>query len=224
MGAVAFAILFAYLKVSHRGGLGWKQRVRRIDLVGNLILVASTVLILYSLTYGGSRYPWSNPHIIALQVVGLVLMVVFFFYERSPWCVFPVAPKVLFSSRTSVAAFFITFNDGMLIYWATYFFPLYFQSVRGASPEQSGLNLLVLAIIFPFFTAVCGGILAKTIEYKILHIVGIGVIAIGFGVCYLLDQHSSTGMWVGLQLLVAPGLGIAMPVLLPAVQAELSDE
>ncbi|KAK8001223.1 hypothetical protein PG991_013445 [Apiospora marii] len=181
LGAVALAILFASLKVSHRGGLGWKQRVRRIDLVGNFIL-------------------------------------------RSPWCVFPVAPRILFSNQTSVAAFFITFNHGMLIYWATYFFPLYFQSVRGASPEQSGLNLLVLAFIFPFFTAVCGGILAKTSEYKILHIAGLGVTAIGFSVCSLLDQLSSTGMWVGLQLLVAAGLGIAMPALLPAVQAELSDE
>ncbi|KAK7911580.1 hypothetical protein PG985_014061 [Apiospora marii] len=224
LGAVALAILFASLKVSHRGGLGWKQRVRRIDLVGNFILVASTVLILYALTYGGSRYPCSNPQIIALLVAGLVLLTVFFFYERSPWCVFPVAPRILFSNQTSVAAFFITFNHGMLIYWATYFFPLYFQSVRGASPEQSGLNLLVLAFIFPFFTAVCGGILAKTSEYKILHIAGLGVTAIGFSVCSLLDQLSSTGMWVGLQLLVAAGLGIAMPALLPAVQAELSDE
>ena len=35
IGAVALGILFIFLRMSHRGGLTWQQRIRQIDYVGN---------------------------------------------------------------------------------------------------------------------------------------------------------------------------------------------
>ncbi|KAJ5773807.1 hypothetical protein N7457_008703 [Penicillium paradoxum] len=47
---------------------------------------------------------------------------------------------------------------------------------------------------------------------------------IGFGLLTLLDTESNMGEWVGYQLLGALGTGLALPVLLPAVQALLTEE
>ena len=194
VGAVALIILFIFLRLSHRGGLTWQQRSRQVDYIGNTILIASTVLILYVLTYAGSKYSWSNAQMVALLVVGLVLMPLFGIYERSPLCAHPVIPPTLFGNRTSSAAFFISFNHSLLTYWAIYFFPLYFQSVLGASPSGSGVRLLVLVFIFPLFAAIAGGLIAKTGEYRLVHLVSMSLITIGFGCCSLVEQNSPTGV------------------------------
>ncbi|KAL8840018.1 MAG: hypothetical protein Q9170_001502 [Blastenia crenularia] len=223
IGGVALAILFVFLRLSHRGGLTWQERVRQLDYVGNAILIISTVLVLYVLTYAGSKYSWSNPQMIALLTVGLVLLPVFAIYERSPLCAYPVMPPTLFANRTSSATFFISFNHSLLTIWATYFFPLYFQSVLGASPTRSGVNLLVLVFIFPLFAALTGGAVAKFGEYRIVHLISMSLITIGFGCSSLLTESSHTGVWVILQLLVAAGLGACIPSQLPAIQAGLTE-
>ena len=223
LGAVALGILFVFLRMSHRGGLTWQQRIRQIDYIGNFILIASTVLILYVLTYAGTRYSWSSAQMVALLVVGLVLLVAFGIYERSPLCAHPVMPPVLFGNRTSSAAFFITFNHSLLTIWTTYFYPLYFQSVLGASPTRSGVDLLVLVFIFPLFAAISGGLVAKFGEYRLIHLISMSLITIGFGCSSLLEQNSPTGLWVILQLIVGAGLGASIPSQLPAIQAGLTE-
>ncbi|KAL8974901.1 MAG: hypothetical protein Q9197_000870 [Variospora fuerteventurae] len=224
IGAVALAVLFVFLRLSHRDGLTWKERVRQIDYTGNATLIVSTVLILYVLTYAGSKYSWSNPQMIALLTVGLCLLAIFVVYERSALCAYPVVPPVLFSNRTSSAAFFISFNHSLLTIWATYFYPLYFQSVLGASPTRSGVNLLVLVFIFPLFAAVAGGLVAKFGEYRLVHLISMCLVTIGFGCSSLLDESSPTGVWVVFQLLVAAGLGACIPSQLPAIQAGLTEK
>ncbi|KAI4207811.1 MAG: hypothetical protein LQ348_000448 [Seirophora lacunosa] len=223
IGAVALAILFIFLRLSHRGGLTWQQRVRQIDYIGNAFLIISTVLVLYVLTYAGSKYSWSNPQMVALLTVGLVALLVFAIYEYSPLCTHPVMPPVLFGNRTSSAAFFISFNHSLLTIWTTYFFPLYFQSVLGASPTRSGVNLLVLVFIFPLFAAIAGGMVAKFGEYRLVHLISMSLITIGFGCSSLLDETSRTGVWVILQLIIAAGLGACIPSQLPAIQAGLTE-
>lgn len=223
IGAVALVILFIFLRLSHRGGLTWQKRLRQLDYTGNAILIVSTVLVLYVLTYAGSKYAWSNAQMVALLVVGLVLLPLFGIYERSSICAHPVIPPSLFANRTTSAAFFISFNHSLLTYWATYFFPLYFQSVLGASPTRSGVDLLVLVFIFPLFAAVSGGLVAKTGEYRLAHLISMSLITIGFGCNSLLDQNSHTGVWVILQLIVAAGLGACVSAQLPAIQAGLTE-
>lgn len=224
IGAVAFAIIYVYLRVSHRASMPWQARLRRIDYAGTVILVTSTVLVLYVLSFAGSRYQWSDPHIIALLTVGLVLLVAFAVYEHSSWCSYPSVPPILFQNRTSSITFFITFNHAMVVVWVIYFFPLFFQAVLGASPGQSGANLLVLVLTWPLFATLSGIVTAKTGQYKFIQLFGLSILSIGVGCSSLLDQRSTTGMWVGMLMLIAAGLGTVFPALLPAIQAHLSEE
>ncbi|EAW15014.1 uncharacterized protein ACLA_004280 [Aspergillus clavatus NRRL 1] len=84
---------------------------------------------------------------------------------------------------------------------------------------------LLPTILFMIPGAITGGtLLSKFGRYRPLQHAGLALMIIGFGLLTLLDANSNTGEWVGYQLLGAFGTGLALPVLLPAVQAPLTEE
>lgn len=64
----------------------------------------------------------------------------------------------------------------------------------------------------------------KTGRYMLVHFAGLALLALGTGLFAPLDGNSSAAMWAGLQIITTAGLGALVPALLPAVQADLSDE
>ncbi|KAI9768098.1 MAG: hypothetical protein M1840_005132 [Geoglossum simile] len=223
IGGFAIVLLGIYLRVTHRRELTFVERINRIDWIGNSTLVASTVSILWALTYGGARDPWSSPRIVTPLVLGLVGLVLFFLYEISSFCRDPVMPPKLFSNRTSAVAFFLSFQHSLLSLWITYFLPLYFQSVLGSSPTKSGVQLLPLVLVFPPCAAISGALVQLTGRYRPIHLVGFALTTLGFGLNALLDRYTGDGTWVLFQITAAAGLGMLISCLLPAVQANLHD-
>lgn len=108
--------------------------------------------------------------------------------------------------------------------WTIYFLPVYFQAVQLVSPSRSGVQLL--PTIFGMFpaAAIAGQYLAHYGKYKALHVGGMILMTAGMGSFVALTRHSSTAMWVCLQLILSLGNGIIATSLLPAVQAGLTDE
>jgi hypothetical protein len=146
------------------------NKVRKIDAIGNGLLMLSTFSILWALTYGGTKHTWSSANVVTPLVLGLFGFIVFFFFEMSSWCPYPVVPTQHFMNRTSVAAFFISFMCMLVTFWVLYFYPVYFQAVLGTSLTRSGVLLLPIMIGFPVFAAVEGAIVTKTGKYKPIHI------------------------------------------------------
>ena len=56
IGGLALLLLFAFLQVSYKKESTLMEKLKRIDFVGNTLLIASVVSILMALTYGGTRY------------------------------------------------------------------------------------------------------------------------------------------------------------------------
>ena len=101
-------------------------------------------------------------------------------------------PPRLFTNRTSVLAFVLTFFHGVVLYWASYFLPVYFQAVLQASPQQSGIDSLAVAIPLVPFGIIGGVMIAKTGRYKTNQVVAIVLAAVGIRYINLLHQKSST--------------------------------
>jgi MFS family permease len=222
-GGLSFGMLWLFLHTgSHKGGT-FAQKLKRIDYIGNAIVMGSTVAILFALTYGGTRYPWSSGRIIAPLVIGLIGLVVFYLFERTKWCPEPVLPPRLFGNVTSAMAYFITFQHSVVTFWILYFFPVYFQAVLGSSPSRAGVQMLPTVTVFAPFAAIAGGIVAKTGRYRPIHQLGFIIITVSVGCLSLLDQNSHTAVWVILQGLTAVGLGMVISTLLPAVQVGLPE-
>ncbi|KAL5040840.1 major facilitator superfamily domain-containing protein [Aspergillus fruticulosus] len=165
------------------------------------------------------KQPW--PRIIDL--VSRYLAAFYAIQASTRLCPEPTIPPRLFSNRTSLAAFILSFLHGTLLYWTIYFLPVYFQSVLQSSPTRSGVQLLPTVIVV-IRGAIAGGVLiTKTGRYKPIQIAGFALMTLGLGLFTLLDESSSTGAWVGFQIIAALGSGLIITSTLPAAQAELAE-
>ncbi|KAI1277500.1 MFS general substrate transporter [Xylaria sp. FL0933] len=222
-GGAATILLFLVLNIPHTAKGSTLDRIKRIDYAGNLLLAASVSSVLYALTYGGTRYEWTNPGILVALILGLLGHVVFFLFEASPLCRDPVMPMSLFSNRTSAAAYVATFLQTIVSFWALYFLPLYFQSTQLVSATRSGVLLLPFSIIYALAAFVGGGITTKLGRYKIIHFIGFGIMTIGIGTFTIFDRNTSLAVLVVLEIIFAFGIGVVTPNLLTAVQAALPE-
>ncbi|KAL8979641.1 MAG: hypothetical protein Q9205_005073 [Flavoplaca limonia] len=200
-----------------------RTKLRRIDWIGNTLFVASVVAVLIALSWAGTVYAWSTFRIIVPLVLGFVGFTIFLFYERSTFCKEPTMPVHLFTNRTSLVAFMLTFLHSVVTIWALYFLPIYFQGVLGSSPGRSGVQLLPTVLFLIPFAATGGKLVAQFGRYRPIHLAGFAIMVIGFGLFSILSATSPTASWVIFQAIEAAGAGLVIPALLPAVQAPFSD-
>ncbi|THC91735.1 hypothetical protein EYZ11_008809 [Aspergillus tanneri] len=224
IGGAALVTLFAFLRVKSDDTSNYMMQLKRIDWLGNVIFVLSMVSILIALSWSGSQYPWSSFRVIVPLVMGFAGFGLFVFYEASKYCVNPTMPLHLFSNRTSGTAFGLTFLHSLSAISVMYFLPVYFQAVLGVTPSRAGVELLPTILFMIPAAITAGGLLSKLGRYRPIQHVGFALMVIGFGLLTLLKAQATTAQWVGYQLASAAGTGLALPVLLPAVQASLTEE
>ncbi|KAF7948276.1 uncharacterized protein EAE97_003687 [Botrytis byssoidea] len=220
---VSFVLLWWFLRVKWDRELDVWVRLRRIDVIGNGLLVVSTVSILIALTWAGSLYAWSSFRFIVPLILGLVGLVGFFWVESSGWIVEPVMPRRLFANRTAIIIYINTFIISILNYWIFFFLPLYFQAVRLSSPTRSGVQILPITLIAIPGAAIGALALSRWGKYKHFHITGFALLAAGIDSLSTLTKSSSTAQWICLQILPSVGAGMVLDTLLPAVQAGVAE-
>ncbi len=216
-------MLYFSLHLNYQKEMTFLQKMKRVDYGGNAIIIGSTVSVLYALTYGGTRYAWSDARVVVSLTIGLIGLILFVVYESAPFLVEPVTPPRLFNNRTSAAVFVATFLNSAILYWVLFFLPVYFQAVLGSSPKRAGVQLLPIITIAVPAAILAVLLLAKWGKYKPLHLFGFAVCTIGLGLFTLLDQHSSMAEWVIYQIITGGGSGFVLNTLLPACQAPLME-
>ena len=224
IGGVALILLWIFLQVGSHDSSSLRHRLKQIDYGGNVIFILAISFILVALAYGGTEWPWGSYSTIISLVFGFYGVAVFVFYEQSNFCPFPTLPMRLFARRTSATALAITFIHSLLTLLGIYFLPVYFQAVLLASPIRSGVMMLPTVLALVPSSVISGALLSKIGRYKPFHFVGFALFTLGFGCFCTLDVQSPTGAWVMVQFVVALGSGFSLSTLLPAVQAEFSDQ
>lgn len=222
IAGVAFVLVILFLRVHYRRDGTLMSRLARVDLSGNMLLMASVTAVLIGLTWGGTLYSWKSWHVLLPLLIGIVGLVVFLFHQKF-FAADPTMPLRVYSNNTSLLSYILTFLHGIEMSWLSFFLPIYFQVLLGASPIRSGVDLL--AIVIPLMPAgiVGGFIVAQTGHYKRTMIAGYALLAIGAGCLTLLDASSSTANWVIFQIIAGVGGGLALTATLPAVQAPLAE-
>lgn len=220
----ASLVLIAFLHTPWRRSETVLQAFKKIDFIGNAILMASAVSILFSLSYAGTRYAWSDWHIIMPLVLGFAGLILFFFTQASPrLCPYPVMPLRIFNNRTTIASFALSFIYMLLSLWRLYFLPVYFQSSLGSSSARSGVQMLPSVLMLLPSVLISGVLVKKMSRFLAIHFAGFGIMLVGHGLLTILDQHSTTAAWVLIQIVVAFGSGLVITALLPAIQASLTE-
>jgi hypothetical protein len=101
---------------------------------------------------------------------------------------------------------------------AEYYLPLYFQSVKEASPLRSGV-LLVPLIVATAGTGVLNGLfIHRTGQYRPSMWIGTVLMTLGTGLFISLDAHTSTATAIGYEIVEGVGAGLLFEPPLLAIQ------
>lgn len=106
----------------------------------------------------------------------------------------------------------------------TYYWPIYFQSVKDTSARDSGIFMFPFAISTMLSTFVTGWIISKVGYYVPFMWVGAPVLAAGGALFKLLNAYSPPLNWAGYQIISGIGYGICGQIPFLAVQVVLNRE
>jgi len=193
-----------------------------IDYLGTALLAIGLTAIVLMTTLGGNTLAWSSAAVAVLGVGGILALIAFFVVERH--AAEPVLPPRLWHSRTFVLTSAVGFIIGFSLYGALTFLPLYQQVVRGASPTESGLQLLPLMIGLIVSSVGSGRLIARTGRYRIYPIAGTALTVLGLALLAQMGPGTSTATTAAFMVVLGFGLGMVMQVLILAVQNDAAYE
>jgi EmrB/QacA subfamily drug resistance transporter len=217
ISAIGFAILFFVLKL-HNPRTPIMDGLRAVDWMGSVLIIGGTLMILFGLEFGGIDYPWNSATPICLLVFGVLTLGIFFFWEYK-FARYPVIPLRLFKTRTSIMSFLVAFCHGFVFISGSYYLPLYFQGVLGASALLSGVYLLPFAVALSIMSAGVGVVTKKTGKYLPQIIFGMAVMTLGFGLFIDMDAQANWAKIILFQIVAGIGVGPNFQSPLIAVQS-----
>lgn len=105
-----------------------------------------------------------------------------------------------------------------------YYLPIYFQSIHEASPIGSGVRMLALILPLTLTAIIQGFALSKIGIVPAFWIFGGALATIGSGLLYSMDANTSTGKWIGYQILVGFATGTTFQVAIANAQVHARPE
>jgi MFS family permease len=190
------------------------HRRRKVDWLGGVLLMASAVVFMLVLTWGGNRYLWLSPVITAMVGASVALALAFVWHARNADEPFlplslmggPVVPYAMAAGGCAMGAMI-----GLTVH-----LPLYYEVVYRLSASEAGLALIPLAAVSTGGAAIAGRTMTHARHYKRVAIVGTAIAALAGAAL----ASTTMPLWVLLALLsvLAFGLGTAFPISVVSIQ------
>ncbi|KAL8689624.1 MAG: hypothetical protein Q9218_004750 [Villophora microphyllina] len=200
-----------------------KEKLLQMDLPGTFTIMAAVVCYILALQYGGVTKPWSNSTVVGLLVGFCLLVIVFGINEWYQGDRALVQKRLLKNRIIWVACLYVIFIAGGF-FMLLYYLPIYFQSVSGVSPSESGIRNIPLVIAISLFSIVSGGSISKFGHYVPIMIISSVFGTIGTGLLYTLGVGSSSSHWIGYQVLTGIGIGLGLQIPIIIAQASVEPE
>jgi EmrB/QacA subfamily drug resistance transporter len=203
LGLISLAMLLPKM-----GRIPAYHRLRKVDWLGGILLMAAAIVFMLVLTWGGNRYLWLSPTIMAM--VGASLALALFFVWHALRADEPFLPLPLMGGKVVPYAMACGGCAMGAMLGLTVHLPLYYEVVYHLSASEAGLALIPLAAVSTFGAAIAGRTMARSRHYKRVAIIG-NLYAAAAGAALALF---SMPLWLLLVLLsvFALGLGTAFPV------------
>jgi EmrB/QacA subfamily drug resistance transporter len=210
LGLVALALLLpkmAKIPVFHRR--------RKVDWLGGLLLMASAVTVMLVLTWGGNRFLWLSPTILAMTGAAVALASVFVWHAlrtSEPFLPLslmggPVVPYAMAAGGCAMGAMV-----GLTVH-----LPLYYEAVYHLSASEAGLALIPVAAVSVVGAAIAGRTMTRTRHYKWVSITG-ACCAVLVGGALTLATPLPLWLLLALLSLFSVGLGTTFPVSVVSIQ------
>jgi EmrB/QacA subfamily drug resistance transporter len=211
MGAIALVMTDRVLRRLPR-----YERPHRLDLLGAGLMVAAALLLMLALTWGGRRYAWGSPEILATVVASALL-----------WCLFalrigrapePFIPPDMLRDRVVLAIVVTAFFSIGTIIGLTIMTPLYLGLVLGINASQSSVALIAFVVGTTVGSVIAGRLVARMAHYKRVPVAGLAI-AVAAVTTLAVDPAGVSLAGVSAILFVAgAGVGPMYPVTTVVIQ------
>ncbi|KAF7289718.1 MFS general substrate transporter [Mycena indigotica] len=219
----AAVLVFLFLRLRTPTGTV-KEKLMRIDWIGNLLVISASSAVIIALTWGGIQYPWSSPRVLTPLILGTIGLIGFFVYEANV-AVNPIVPFSLMSTLTGLSGYLQTFVASIVMIATIYYLPVYFQACHGSSPTASGVDTFGLGFVIAPSNIVAGITIARTKHYRPQLWLSWIIVMIAAGLLSTLHAESSRARTIGYEVFIGVGIGILttgtyFPVLAPLPVSE----
>ncbi|KAH9962046.1 major facilitator superfamily domain-containing protein [Russula compacta] len=188
-----------------------REKLSKMDFIGNLLVIGSTTSVVIGLTWGGVQYPWSSAHVLSPLIVGLIGLVVFAIYETY-LCKPPIVPIVLRMDWTGASGYLQQFAAALILATLSYWYPVFFEGCKDRSPTEAGIDLFGLSYSISLVAVTAGVAVRKTGRYAVIIYIGWVIIIVGAGLLTTLSADSSLAKSVGFQIFIGAGVGITFVI------------
>lgn len=207
LGFIAFFLILFLFPRSQR------QEAQSIDYLGSLFLTLTIVPMLLAFSWAGTKYAWISAPVMTLLGCTATALGIFIFVETRART--PVLPLSLFKNSVisiSNAAGFLM-NAAMM--GALMYMPFFIQGVMGVSATYAGYVTMPMSLAMFALNAYAGNRMTRTGRYKKMALAGFAAMIAGM---FLMSMMNSLPVAVVSMIVFGCGLGLAMPVLMIAVQ------
>src|SRR5690242_4128790 len=172
VGALALAALAARLPARPTD-----KPHRPLDLPGAALLAGATTTLLLTTVWGGDRYGWGSPQILAFGAATLLLAAALAVRERR--AAEPIVPLRMLRTRAVAVASAGLFFGTAALFAVVVFVPVFLQRAAGVSPTAAGLLMAPMMLGTTATTVFAGRRIAATGRYKLFPVAGLAVMAAG---------------------------------------------
>lgn len=198
-----------------------KASLGRIDIFGAFFLLAASILLVFALEEGGTRYAWSSAVVIATITLASVSWIAFigwqYFVDKRTSLIEPIFPLRLLQDRILVGMMSTAFFIGFPFVTIVVNIPQRAQAVDGLSPVRAGLALLPLLLTSPLAMAV-SGTLTSNFHVPPVHLIVIGTILQLIGVALTSSLPTTTfkitSQQYGYEVIMGLGFGLGLTTVL----------
>ena len=200
-----------------------KEKLLQMDFIGSFLIMAAVVCFVLALQYGGITRPWSDKTVIGL-LVGFGLIIIVFCINEWYQGERALIQKRLLRMRILWTACLDIVLLGGGFFILLYYLPIYFQSVSGVSPSESGIRNIPLVVGVSLCSILSGGLISVFGHFVPLMIAASILGTIGTGLCYTLGLDSPSSQWIGYQALAGIGIGLGLQIPIIVAQASVEPE
>jgi len=224
IGGLPLVVLFFFFHTpKHHKPIkvSFKELILVFDLAGMVVILATLICLLLALQWGGITKSWGSADVIG-TLIGFILLGIFFVviqWKQGSRGI--VVPRILKQRTIAACSAFIFLIQGSS-FALIYNLPIYFQAIDGVSPSQSGIRVLPTILAVSLFTLVGAGACGKVGWYQPFLLLGASLGTIGAGLVYTLDIGSSSGKYIGYQVIAGIGVGVCIQVPVIVAQATCS--
>lgn len=195
-----------------------KEKLLHMDPIATALTMGALACFLLALQYGDVSDAWDSSVVVGLLVGFVVIVIALIIAEIWQGERAMLTPRIMRKRTVWVSSVWGFFFAGA--YFVTlYHLSIYFQSIDNISPIASGVRNIPLIIMFGIAPYSSGRAITKTGIATPYIAAGSVIVTIAAGLLFTLDIETSTGKWVGYQILAGFGYGLALQVLVGVAQA-----